>query len=653
MLRPSRFDFPISAAICLSVALAAPGHAQVSPDSQFNRAYQALAAKDYDTAISAFRKGLSLQPANAKAHKDLAYTLLKTGDNAEARDEFAQALKLDEHDDTAALEFAFLAYETKRPTEARRTFDRLRHSANAATRKTAAQAFTNIDQPLAESIARWQQALSRVPDPNALSTFSAHWELAQTAELRDDLPLAAEQFAICRRLKPQLPELLLILARVWGELNRVEESHAAWLAASRSADSRTAELALENLGPRYPYPYEFAAALKLDPKNLALRKELAYLYLAMHKEPEAIEQFQTLVALDPADHAAQAQLDQLHGIKPKPVSAARSGASSPVDAKALGKKSLTMGYLKDAIKYLHQAHEDDPDDADTMLQLGWAYNQSKDDADALEWFDRARHAGDPSVSGAASLAFHNLRGDVLPQTTIWSLPMFSSRWKDAFSYAQIKRTLPIPGLNKLNHIVLFYLSVRLDGDVKSAIPTHITAPQYLSTTSFIVGAGVASKTWHHFTGWVEAGESLNYLPSRHDLASALPDYRGGLDFAKGFGHLLGSQKAGPFLETTADAVYISRFDKDWLFYTQDRAGETFHLGVFSAQAVFNFNYEHDLKQQYWANFVEIGPGMRFHAPWMPPALYLSTDLLHGFYTMPSPRKNYNDFRVSIWYALTK
>ena len=200
MLRPSRFDFPISAAICLSVALAASSHAQVSPDSQFNRAYQALAAKDYDTAISAFRKGLSLQPANAKAHKDLAYTLLKTGDNAEARDEFAQALKLDEHDDTAALEFAFLAYETKKPIEARRTFDRLRQSANAATRKTAAQAFTNIDQPLADSIARWQQALSRVPDPNALSTFSAHWELAQTAELRDDLPLAAEQFAICRRL---------------------------------------------------------------------------------------------------------------------------------------------------------------------------------------------------------------------------------------------------------------------------------------------------------------------------------------------------------------------------------------------------------------------------------------------------------------------
>ena len=651
MLRPPRLDYAVTAAICLSLALA---RAQTSPDSELNLAYRALAAKQYDAAIAAFHKGLALQPSNAKAHKDLAYTLLKTGDNAEARDEFGSALQLDPHDDTAALEFAFLAYETKKPIEARRAFDRLRHSSNAATRATAAQAFTHIDQPLADSIARWQQALSRVPDPNALSTFSAHWELAQSAELRDELPLAAEQFAICRQLKPQLPELLLILARVWGELERAEDSHAAWLAASRSADSRTAELALEHLGGRYPYPYEFAAALKLDPKNLALRKELAYLYLAMHKNPEAIEQFQTLVALDPKDQAAQKQLDQLHGLTASvatPASTARSGAS--VDAKTLGKKSLAMGYLHDAIKYLQQAHEQDPDDADVMLQLGWAYNQSKDDASALDWFDRARRAGDGAISAEASRAFHNLRGDVLPQTTIWTLPMFSTRWKDAFSYGQIKRTVPIPGMNQLNRLVSFYLFVGLDGDIKGGLPSHVVTPQYLSETSVVVGAGVASQTWHHFTGFAEAGESLNYLPSRRDLARAVPAYRVGLDFTKGFGHLLGSKNAGLFLETIDDAVYNSRFDKDTLFSTQNRAGETFHIGTLSAQAVFNINYERDLKREDWANFVEIGPGMRFHAPWMPPAMFFATDFLHGFYTMPSTRKDYNDLRVSVWYAVTK
>jgi tetratricopeptide (TPR) repeat protein len=67
--------------------------AQTAGDSDLNDGYKHLKAKDYDEAVASFRKGLALQPANAKVHKDLAYTLLKTGDNAEARDEFEQAYR--------------------------------------------------------------------------------------------------------------------------------------------------------------------------------------------------------------------------------------------------------------------------------------------------------------------------------------------------------------------------------------------------------------------------------------------------------------------------------------------------------------------------------------------------------------------------------
>ncbi len=556
-----------------------------------NLGYKALAQKNYDQAIEAFRKGLAKQPENAKVHKDLAYTLLKTGENTEARDEFAQALKLNPTDETAALEFAFLAYETKEAIEARRTFDKLRHSANSATRATAQQAFTNIDQPLADGIARWQEALKRAPDPNAIATFSAHWELAQLAESREEYPLAAEQFEICRKLKPQLQELLLILARVWGKLNRVDEARAALLAASRSSDSRTAELALAQLETRYPYPYEFVAALKLDPGNVALRKELAYLYLAMHKEPEAIEQFEALLAIDPKDEATRKQLDSLHGLKTRPSAPAKETASSaaapPPDAKAMGEKSLALGYLHDAIRYLQQAHEQNPGDAEVMLQLGWAYNQSNDDAEAMDWFNRARRGDDPQIAAEASRAFHNLRGDALPQTTIWTLPMFSSRWHDLFSYGQIKRTIPMPWLGKANKLISFYLSTRFAGDVKSALPAHVETPQYLSESSFIFGAGVATRTWRHVTAWAEAGEAINYLPFRHDIGTAMPDYRGGLNYAKGFGRLLGSQTPGLFYETTADAIYVSRFDKDWLFYSQHRAGERSGLAMAPPASCFS------------------------------------------------------------------
>ncbi|MDQ2711228.1 MAG: tetratricopeptide repeat protein [Acidobacteriota bacterium] len=621
-----------------------------SAEVYLNQAYKALGVKDYDSAIVLFRKGLSIESTNATAHKDLAYTLLKTGDNAEARDEFERALQVNSHDESAALEFAFLAYETKKPIEARQMFDRLRHSANAGTRTTAEQAFQNIDRPLKDGIARWKEALSRVADPNALSTFSAHWELAQLAELRDELPLAAEQFAICRKLKPQLPELLLIQARIWRQLNQVEESQAALLAASRSRDSRTAELAVEQFGTRYPYPYEFVAALKLDPQNVALRKELAYLYLAMGKEPEAKEQFEAVLAIDPKDQAVRKQLDLLRGLKTRNSS---EDKTAPIDAKAMGQKSLAMGYLHDAVKFLEQAHEQNPEDAEVMLQLGWAYNQSKDDAEALDWFNRARRADDPQIAAEASKAFHNLRGDT-PQTTIWALPMFSSRWKDLFSYGQMKRTVLLPWLGKTNNFISFYLTVRFSGDVKGSVPTQVITPQYLSESAFVFGAGMSTKTWHHLTGWAEAGEGVKYLPSHHDVGAAIPDYRGGLNYTKGFGTLLGDPKSGFFYETTADAEYISRFDKDWLFYSQHRAGRTlrFANGA-SGQLLLNVNYVRDTKNEYWANTVEVGPGFKFRMPWMPPSMYLSTDFLHGMYTGYSPKPNYNDIRVSVWYAVTK
>ena len=79
-----------------------------------------------------------------------------------------------------------------------------------------------------------------------------------------------------------------------------------------------------------------------------------------------------------------------------------------------------------------------------MLKLGYAYNMAKNDEEAIPWFDQARRSGNTFVAVEAAKAFHNLPGDTLPQTTVWLLPMYSSRWQDAFTYGQIKRTIPLP-----------------------------------------------------------------------------------------------------------------------------------------------------------------------------------------------------------------
>jgi tetratricopeptide (TPR) repeat protein len=629
--------------------------AQTDGAADLTRAYQLSAQKEYDGAIAAFRKGIAAQPKNAAAHKDLAYTLLKAGESEQARDEFKAALDLDAHDETAALEYAFLCYETKKEIEARRTFDRLRqHGLNPSTRDTAAKAFESIDHPLAEGIERWKNSLAKLANSSDPSSFSAHWELAQLAERRDDLPLAAEQYAICRKLRPNESSLLVDLARVWQQLNEVEQAHAALLAASRGPEPRTAERALELLGSRYPYVYEFQNAIRLDPMNVALRRELAYLYLAIQKRDEAIREFEDVLKIAPGDKISLAQLEALqHPAKNSAPPAPANRSDIKTDPKAMGLKSLAAGYLNDAIRYLRIAHEDDPNDPEVMLQLGWAYNGAKNDAEALHWFDAARQSTNRSLANQADKAWHNLVGSSPTQTTMWLLPMYSTRWNDNFVYGQVKRNLPVP--RKLP--VHFYVSARFVGDMRGQVSLDNLPPQYLSENSIIAGVGAATKQWHHLLGWAEAGMSMSYLPNRHDVGTAVPDYRGGLNYAKGFGHLLGSSHAGLFYETTADAIYVSRFEKDWLFYSQHRAGRTFRwMGSESFQTYANFNAVQDVKREYWANTFEFGPGAKLRLPGMPPGLYLSADWLHGVYTINknNPRRpNYNDLRLGFWYAVSR
>ena len=129
------------ALVLSALLMAGLGHAQTAADADLNKAYKALAEKDYDSAIDLFRKGLASQTGNAGAHKDLAYTLLKAGENTAARDEFEAALKLNPKDETAALEFAFLAFETQKAVEARRMFDKLRKTGSPATKTDGGAGF--------------------------------------------------------------------------------------------------------------------------------------------------------------------------------------------------------------------------------------------------------------------------------------------------------------------------------------------------------------------------------------------------------------------------------------------------------------------------------------------------------------------------------
>ena len=427
-------------------------------------------------------------------------------------------MRLDPADLHLALEYAFLCYEARdnasaRKAEARRIFARIRDAGDATSRATAAQAFENIDAPLAIGIARWQRVLD-----TSTPTFSAHFELAQLAEQRDELDLAAKNYRAAFRLLPGRKSVLLDLARVEKARGNAEGSMAALLAASRGGETRAAELAREQLPDRYPYVYEFRNALELDPKNEALHREFAYLLLSMSdkeqaRRAEAEQEFQAIVGASPKDYVAAAQLGLLYladgqnalampllrnvvahaepatanrvrmALKMPLLLEERRAPESPLDPRMLGERSYQAGFLKDAKRYFVAALEQNPVDTSIALKLGWTNNMLHDDVSALHWFDIARHSADTKVSSEAGRAYANLHpGLARFRTTVWMYPLYSSRWSDLFGYGQMKTEIKIGKLPFRP-----YASVRFVGDARRT--TGGVSPQSLSESAFIAGGG--------------------------------------------------------------------------------------------------------------------------------------------------------------------
>jgi Tfp pilus assembly protein PilF len=630
------------------------------------RAYEALRARDYDVAVGNFLRGIEVAPGRASLRVDLGYTYLKIGENVLAREQFREAMRLEPDDVQVAMEYAFLCYETKEQAQARRIFDRIRRTGNPV----AEHAFHNIDDPLAEGIARWQDAIAKGAD-----NFSAHFELATLAEQRDELELAAEHYEIAWRMLPDRRSVLVDLGRTWKSLNRMEEANAALLAASRGGEPRAAEMAHELLPDRYPFVAEFERALQVDPDNVDLRRELAYLFLRMDRQADAELQFTVLTQTAPDDLLSATQLgflllargdaaramplfervlagpdedlaNRVRAVLRMPqVLKPRPNETRPlsIDARVMAERSMKAGYMKDALVYLQIAHEVEPGDFSVMLQMGWAYNILHQDSQAVRWFDLARRSTDPTISAEAGTAWKNLRtSNERFRMTAWIYPIFSTRWHDLFSYGQFKeemrRGLPIRP----------YVSVRFIGDTKVTIGA--VSPQYLSQSSFIAALGVASVPWHGIMGWGEAGWAMSYVTGH-----VLPDYRGGVNAARYFGKSLTGESTGIFAATNTDGVFISRFGNDFLIYQQTRFGYTVGPKLVRAQFYWNLNLNVDVQRQGWANLMELGPGVRFRASFLPQSMYVLVDWMQGAYLIhgSEPQPHFTDLRAGVWYAFTR
>ena len=644
------------------------------PGDPGDAAYAALRAGNLDRAVEMFRLAVAARPDTPHLHKDLAYTLLKTGEREEARDQFAEALRIDAqigiNDEQSSLEYGFLCFETKRPIEARRIFLRWKNSGSSRTQQTAAAAFENIDRPLREGIERWKAAVAAAPDQ-----WTAHEELARLAEERDELDLASEHYQTAMRLRPAERRLMIDLARVWNQEGRSREAMALLLAASRSLSPRISEMARELMPARYPYPYEFEDALAVDPDNRDLRREYAFLLLAMGKNVEARQQFESQLKKYPDDRVSAQQLRLLSGMAPEqpgsrltpgPAAKTPDGSSAPVPAPALdaasskemGLKSYHRGYMKDALRYLQAAWEEKPGDPEVALQLGWTLNMLKRDDEAVQWFDRARQSDVAEVAREADHAFRNLRGLRRPvRFTVWTMPMYSSRWDTTFLYSQAK--LEFVHLKKRGFQP--YISLRWYGDTRMRETMPGDGPgsgPMLSDSAVMLAAGVNRFLTPRLFVWAEAGRAFSYLGNNPATGTGQADYRGGASYLRGWGAVANNGESGWFTETGGDAVYVSRYNNNFLMYGQARRGYTLSplKGGFHLQPMWNFNWTADAERQWWGNFAETGPGVRVRWDSLPPNVSLRMDVLRGAYLVnrDNPhRPNFWDLRASLCYAITR
>ena len=293
---------------------------------------------------------------------------------------------------------------------------------------------------------------------------------------------------------------------------------------------------------------------------------------------------------------------------------------------------MQAGYMKDALKYLQIAHESDPGDFDVMLKMGWALNILHDDRDAMRWFDLARRSPDPEVAAQGAKAYKSLHeANQEFRTTVWVYPIYSTRWHDFFGYGQVKTELR-------NRWIQPYISIRFIGDTRVTLGGGPT-PDMLSGSSFVVAGGVHTLQWHGATGWFEAGSEMSYINGH-----MLPDYRGGVS---GEWRKM-PESTGLFLDTSADGLYMSRFDKDYLLYSQTRAG---YVASPHVQLFWNGNLTVDLKGENWANFAETGPGVRVSGWLVPKSMWVTASALRGVYLVGS-HASFNDIRVGVWYGYT-
>jgi tetratricopeptide (TPR) repeat protein len=254
---PRRFD-RMAGAIAIALLLwpggsTARAQARVAPSASASRAayaqltaaYAALRNSQLDSAIVHFAAALELTPNRTDVRKELAYTFFRVGRNDLAREQFERVIALDTVDAMAALELAYLDYESPDASvraTAHAIFNRLRSSRDPSIRARATAAFGNVDGALAARLAVLEPGLAK--DANSLYLLELR---AQAALERNDTPLLIATYRQLLANAGAGDDVRLALARVLLSSGQVAEGESLLRLLVSSIDPEIGEEAHELL----------------------------------------------------------------------------------------------------------------------------------------------------------------------------------------------------------------------------------------------------------------------------------------------------------------------------------------------------------------------------------------------------------------------
>jgi len=367
--------------------------------------------KEYANALQSFQQALKLDPNSTRALDNLGNLYVAQNKLDLAEKEFRKVLRLEPGNRDANYNLGLLLMATGSPVAAISHFQRVR-SPDIATRSNLVRAYLRAGRAaeglklatdlsaqnendvqlhftlglLLASEKQYRAAQLELEKANVLQpeTLEILYNLGQAYLRSGEYAKAELVLNRALKLKSDSPETLYLLAQVYQEQNRSVDAMDLLVGTHKLAPQNTDIIFLLARVSMTQNYFEDAiplleSGLKIAPKRADLRAALGESYFMSGKAEKAIEEFKTLIEVDPS---------------------ARSYAF-------MGLSYRHLGQFDEARKYFEAGLKQDPHNASCLFNMGYIEERQGNHARAEELFQAALRAK-PDLS-EAMLELANLR----------------------------------------------------------------------------------------------------------------------------------------------------------------------------------------------------------------------------------------------------